>query len=148
MPETPSCCRSSGEANQKQSQLGLHLASRDSREAISAIYNYSPNYFGADVYPLTPRFARQDNLSITYGAVVSRVNAEGSAARVGLVPGDVITAVNNTPIHDSLDLEVAIAAIPAYADVPISYVRPNQTLYTTHVTITSDPYRATQLFMF
>lgn len=115
---------------------------------MEASYNYSPNYFGADVYPLTPQLARQDNLSITYGAVISRVNQGSTAEQAGLSSREVIISVDNFAIHDSLDLDAAVAAIPGYAKVPVTYISSGRNVETTYVTMLSDPYRSTQLFIF
>ena len=115
---------------------------------MEASYNYSPNYFGADVYPLTPQLARQDNLSITYGAVISRVNPGSTAEQAGLSSGEVIISVDNFAIHDSLDLDAAVAAIPGYAKGASQLHQFWPKRETTYVTMLSDPYRSTQLFIF
>jgi hypothetical protein len=128
----------------KPETVTVKLASRASPKAISASASYpGPNYFGADTHTLTRQLARKENLPTMNGAVISRINTHGGAARAGLAVGDVITSFNGLPIHDSLDLAAAVAASPAYADVPISFIGPGGKSERTYVIMTIAPYEST-----
>ena len=57
------------------------------------------------------------------GALVATVEPASPAAKAGLQPGDVIVAVNNTPIKQPRDLAVAVAASKPDSDDTLSVVR-------------------------
>src|SRR5262245_10319609 len=61
-------------------------------------------WLGLTVQPLVPDVAVSLGLPRAEGALVSDVDANGPAARVGLKPGDVIVAVDGRPIADEDDL--------------------------------------------
>ena len=56
-----------------------------------------------DVRPLTPQLAQELGAPDTRGAVVWRIHRDSAVAQVGMEPGDVIVAFNNTPIEDPSD---------------------------------------------
>jgi serine protease Do len=64
---------------------------------------------GVAVQGMNQTLADSFGLKQPQGALVSSVDKEGPAAKAGLQPGDVITAVNGTPITDSSDLPAQIA---------------------------------------
>jgi serine protease Do len=57
-------------------------------------------YLGVSVQELTPAAARALGLPTDRGVLVGDVAADGPAARGGLKQGDVITAINGTPVDD------------------------------------------------
>jgi serine protease Do len=61
-------------------------------------------WLGLTVQPLTGDIALSLGLPRAHGAVVSDVDTNGPAARVGLKPGDVILAVDGRPIASEDDL--------------------------------------------
>jgi serine protease Do len=64
---------------------------------------------GVAVQSMNQTLADSFGLKQPQGALVSAVDKDGPAAKAGLQPGDVITAVNGTPITDSSDLPTQIA---------------------------------------
>jgi Do/DeqQ family serine protease len=67
----------------------------------------SIGYF--DTIPLTPDIAAQLDTDRTRGIVVNRMDRNGAAYEAGLRPGDIILALNDTPINDGAQLERLIA---------------------------------------
>jgi S1-C subfamily serine protease len=61
-------------------------------------------YLGISYVPLTPAIAAQLGIQQEKGVVVARVAAGSPAAAAGIRSGDVITAVDNTPIQNGSDL--------------------------------------------
>jgi S1-C subfamily serine protease len=61
------------------------------------------------------------------GVLVAAVAAGSRAARSGLQPGDIVTAVNRTPVSSVRELSAALAAAPDA--VALSIVRGEQRLF-------------------
>jgi Do/DeqQ family serine protease len=57
-------------------------------------------WFGASLQPVTSDIAESMNLKRPAGALVASVAAQGPAARAGLQPGDLITAIDGQPVDD------------------------------------------------
>ncbi|WP_439273305.1 Do family serine endopeptidase [Pseudochrobactrum sp. HB0163] len=68
-------------------------------------------WIGVQIQPVTKEIAESVGLSEDKGAIVAEPQADGPAAKAGIVAGDVITAVNDEPVKDSRDLARKIAAI-------------------------------------
>ena len=66
---------------------------------------------GVAVQGMNQTLANSFGLSKPNGALVSSVDAGGPAAKAGLQPGDVITAVNGSPVADSTDLPSQVASL-------------------------------------
>ncbi|MBI2815844.1 MAG: Do family serine endopeptidase [Acidobacteria bacterium] len=58
-----------------------------------------------------------------HGVVITGVQADGPAAKAGLKQGDVIVALNGTPIKDGDDLVSKVAATPVGESVTVRYIR-------------------------
>ncbi len=67
-------------------------------------------YLGVAPVTITPAIAAQLGLPVEKGVVLDSVASNSPAAKAGLQPGDVITAVNGKPISNELDLRQAIQA--------------------------------------
>jgi serine protease Do len=61
-------------------------------------------WMGVQVQPVTAGIADSLGLKKAEGALVAEPQAGGPAAKAGIEPGDVITAVDETPIKDSREL--------------------------------------------
>ncbi len=61
-------------------------------------------WIGVQIQPVTAEIAEGLGLKATQGALVAEPQAGGPAAKAGIVSGDVITAVNGTPVKDARDL--------------------------------------------
>jgi serine protease Do len=64
---------------------------------------------GVAVQGMNQTLADSFGMKQPQGALVSSVDKDGPAAKAGLQPGDVITAVNGSPVTDSSDLPAQIA---------------------------------------
>jgi Do/DeqQ family serine protease len=78
---------------------------------------------GVTVQTITSDLAADLQLKEIAGALVNSVQPQGPAARAGLKPGDVITAVNGQPIYESNELRNRIAQLGPRATVDLSIVR-------------------------
>ncbi|MFL9873238.1 DegQ family serine endoprotease [Paraburkholderia megapolitana] len=66
---------------------------------------------GVAVQSMNQTLANSFGMKTPQGALVSSVDASGPAAKAGLQPGDVILAVNGTPVTDSADLPSQVAGL-------------------------------------
>lgn len=66
---------------------------------------------GVAVQGLNQTLADSFGMAKPNGALVSSVDPGGPAAKAGLQPGDVITAVNGSPVSDSTDLPSQVASL-------------------------------------
>lgn len=76
--------------------------------------------------PLSNELAKAMGLDSTKGALVSEVEPSGAAARAGIQSGDVIMAVNGTPIAHGEDLPRNVARNPPGSEIKVSLVRKGQ----------------------
>jgi serine protease Do len=66
-------------------------------------------YIGATIQNLTPDFAEAQGLEKQKGAVVSDLVPGGPSARGGLLPGDIIVAINSVPVKTNTELTREVA---------------------------------------
>jgi S1-C subfamily serine protease len=73
------------------------------------------------------------------GAGIAAVTAGGPAAKAGLQPGDVITAVNGTATPDTQALAAVVAGLQPGQQVPLSITKADGSTATVHVTLRQLP---------
>ncbi|MFH1245511.1 MAG: PDZ domain-containing protein, partial [Candidatus Omnitrophota bacterium] len=66
---------------------------------------------GIEVVEMTPEIARRFNLGAAEGVVVTRVAVNSVAAEAGIMPGDVIVAIDRDLIKNPGDYQKAISAV-------------------------------------
>ena len=66
-------------------------------------------YIGATIQNFTPDLAEAQGLGVQKGAIVSDLVPAGPSARAGLMPGDVVVAINNVPVKTSTELTREVA---------------------------------------
>jgi serine protease Do len=84
-------------------------------------------YLGVAAQQISPQMAQAMGLPTadptTDGALIAAISGDSPAARAGLKPGDVITAVNGTKVNDPSDLAADIADIDPGHDTRITYLQ-------------------------
>jgi S1-C subfamily serine protease len=80
-------------------------------------------FLGVNIGDLDDTMAEYYGLDEPHGAIVNRVNEGSPADRAGLEQGDVIIAVNGTPIERVSDLQIKIASLKPGTDVALEIVR-------------------------
>ena len=83
-------------------------------------------WLGVQIQPVTAEIADSLGLHKAAGAIVDSAQAGSPAAKAGLQAGDVITAVNGTPVKDARDLARTIAMIAPDNTVKIDVLREGQ----------------------
>jgi uncharacterized caspase-like protein len=80
-------------------------------------------WIGVQSQDVTKDIADSRGLREARGALVAETDAGGPAAKAGVKPGDVITAVNGRDIGDRLDLARTLGDLPPGSDVVLSVIR-------------------------
>jgi serine protease Do len=78
---------------------------------------------GVEIQPVTPEIAQALGLKQVKGALVAEVRPGGPAANAGIMPGDLIVAVENAPILKSGDLATRIGSMLPGTSTTIGVVR-------------------------
>lgn len=79
---------------------------------------------GVGYHPVTPAIASMLHAEATYGVAIARVDAGSPAERAGIQLGDIILAVNGTPLgHNLEDLPNALQKISSGEVASMSVLR-------------------------
>jgi serine protease Do len=80
-------------------------------------------WLGVQIQPVTPGIADGLGLKQAAGALVDEPQSGSPAAQAGIKSGDVITAVNGTPVKDARDLARSIGMMAPDSSVKLDIVR-------------------------
>jgi serine protease DegQ len=80
-------------------------------------------WVGVGVQDITKELAESFKLSTTSGVLISQVERGGPADEAGVKPGDVLVAVDNTPVADSIGMLNLIAALAPGAHARLKLLR-------------------------
>jgi len=80
-------------------------------------------WIGVQIQPVTPDIAESMGLKQTTGALVSEPQPDSPAVKAGIQSGDVITSVNDTPVHDARELARRIGTMAPGASVKLGLIR-------------------------
>jgi serine protease Do len=78
---------------------------------------------GVTIQPVDADLAASMNLPNARGAIVTNVTPGGPADKAGIKRGDVITAVNNTPVNDPNSLRNSVAALAPGTNTTVTLQR-------------------------
>jgi len=76
---------------------------------------------------VTPDLAKSFDLDVTHGAFIYQVTPNSAADKAGLKAGDVITAVNGTPIKSFSALRAKIGTLSVGKEVSLQAIQDNRT---------------------
>jgi serine protease Do len=86
----------------------------------------SRGWIGVQIQPVTQDIADSLGLKAAEGALVAEPQADGPAAKAGIKSGDVITAVNGTPVKDARELARTIGGFAPGNSVKINVFQKGQ----------------------
>lgn len=95
-------------------------------------------YLGVEIMNNNPTTQQQYGLSVSTGAVILSVVANSPADRFGLKQGDVITAINGTPVSQAADVQSILSLLHAGDEAKVKVARGTSTL-TVKVTLGRTP---------
>lgn len=121
--------------------IGFSIAINSAKPVIAdllAVGHVRRPWLGIEMADVTPSAAAAYNLVVTSGIWVARVFEDSPAAGAGLQVGDVVVAVDDEQITDSVKLLKTIANRSPGSKVRVVFYRGNQ-LYWTEVTLEEMP---------
>ena len=83
-------------------------------------------WLGVQIQPVTAGIADSLGLKKAEGAMVDEPQSDSPAAKAGIASGDVITAVNGSPVKDARDLARTIGTMAPDATVKLDLIRSGQ----------------------
>ena len=86
----------------------------------------SRGWIGIQIQPVTAEIVESLGLKKAEGALVAEPQANSPATKAGIVSGDVITAVNGTPVRDARELSRTIGTMPPGSNVKLNVVQKGQ----------------------
>jgi serine protease Do len=84
-------------------------------------------WIGVQIQTVTPDIADSMGLKETTGALVSEPQKDSPAAKAGIQSGDVITSVNDVPVHDPRELARKIGTMAPGSSVKLGVIHQGQT---------------------
>jgi len=93
---------------------------------LKASGHVTRGWLGVQIQPVTATIADSLGMKKAEGALVAEPQDGSPAAKAGILSGDVITAVNGTPVKDARDLARTIGTIAPSATVKLDLIRGGQ----------------------
>jgi len=120
----------SGETGGNQG-IGFAIPANMARNIMDQILKkgkVSRGYMGILPQELTPDMARAFGMPNGHGVAVAQVTSNSPAEKAGLKVGDVITAINGTPVEDVNSFRLAVAGFAPSTTVHLKIARNGQNL--------------------
>ena len=111
--------------------IGFAIPVDIAREVMDALIRdgqMTRGWIGVQPRDLTPEFADSFQLPVREGVLVTGVLRDGPAARAGLKPGDVVTAIGGTRISNTQQLLRAVGALKPPASALLEVQRGGESL--------------------
>jgi serine protease DegQ len=106
--------------------IGFAIPSNMVREVVAQLLEHGDvqrGRIGIAIQDVTPGLSQALELTTDRGALVTQVEPGSSAEQAGIAAGDVIVAIDDTPIDGSADLRNAIGLIRAGESVAVTTLR-------------------------
>jgi len=124
--------------------IGFDVPAATAKEVIAQLKDkgvVTRGWLGVQVQPVTAGIAESLGLKDAAGALVAEAQPDTPAAKAGIQPGDVITAVNGTAIKDSRSLAREISAMGPGSSAKLGILRKgdSKTITVTLATMPNQP---------
>ena len=95
-------------------------------EAIIKDGHVVRGWIGVETQDITPELAQSFGLQRSSGAIIAGVVRNGPADKAGIVPGDILLAVDGKPIADTTEMLNLIAQLPPGGKAKMTVLRKNR----------------------
>jgi serine protease Do len=112
--------------NPRANTIGFAVPVNMAKEVLPQLVasgHVTRGWLGVVIQHITPELAKEFELESDKGALVSKVMADGPAAKAGIERGDVIIEFNGQPIGDWNELPRQVAITPIDQKVPVVVMR-------------------------
>ena len=109
--------------------IGFDIPADTAKLVVAELKNsghVTRGWLGVQIQPVTAGIAESLGMKKAEGAMVDEPQNGGPAAKAGIESGDVITAVNGTPIKDARDLARTIGMLAPDSSVNLDIIRQGQ----------------------
>jgi serine protease Do len=109
--------------------IGFDIPADTAKLVVAALKNnghVTRGWLGVQIQPVTAGIAESLGMKKAEGAMVDEPQNDSPAAKAGIESGDVITAVNGTPIKDARDLARTIGMMAPDSAVKLDIIRQGQ----------------------
>ncbi len=106
--------------------IGFDIPANTARMVVAQLKkdgHVTRGWLGVQIQPVTPGIADSLGLKKAEGAMVDEPQSGSPAAKAGIKSGDVITAVNGTPVKDARDLARSIGMMAPDSAVKLDILR-------------------------
>jgi serine protease Do len=106
--------------------LGFAIPSETVRNVVFQLktgHAIGRGWFGAKLQPVTSGIANALGLKAARGAMVADIKPDAPATNAGIVPGDVVIAIDGERIKDNYDLSHKLSAVPPGGSVDLVIFR-------------------------
>ncbi|MCE3237252.1 MAG: degQ [Gammaproteobacteria bacterium] len=123
--------------------IGLAIPANMAKSVMQQLIEFGDvkrGTLGVGVQDITPDLVTAFNLTVSKGAVITKVLPLSPAEKAGLVVGDVITVINNDEVKNANDVVNDISFLRIGAKANITVLRDNKTMNVTSVIL--DPVKS------
>ncbi|MBV9063527.1 MAG: DegQ family serine endoprotease [Alphaproteobacteria bacterium] len=106
--------------------IGFAIPASTVRDVVAQLKEHgrvTRGWLGVEVQAITPEMAASFGAKDIKGAIVANVVPGGPAQKAGFRQGDLVVAINGTPVEDSRDLTRRVGALPAGTTATFTVVR-------------------------
>ncbi len=111
--------------------IGFAIPSNMVRQLLEQLVRYGEvkrGRLGVTVQDLTPELSKAFGIELNQGAVIAQVSPDSAADRAGLKAGDVVTTINDKPIHSSNELRNTIGLLAVGEPLTLAVLRAGKPL--------------------
>jgi serine protease Do len=112
--------------------IGLAISSKLVKDVMRQLLKQGTvkrGYMGVEIRDIDDQLARQLGVKAGSGVVITRIFEKSPAANSGLKLGDVVHSIAGKPIHDGLELQKVVVALPLRNPVDVVVTREGASAY-------------------
>jgi serine protease Do len=106
--------------------IGFDIPAETAKMVVAQLKEHghvTRGWLGVQIQPVTPGIAESLGLKKAEGAMIDEPQPDSPAAKAGVETGDIVTAVNGTPIKDAREFARTIAMLAPNSSVKLDILR-------------------------